>query len=113
MHEINDTEHIVLSADTTLEFDAIQLHIGSASYDHYFDLIISDGLGEITFDQQYDIDFYLASSLLSQDQYVVERLDDGGLRVRFIPEPSSVTLSLLALAGLLTRRRRAAAERRF
>ncbi len=107
MDEINLGEQIILTQGSSLDFDFIQLEIDTATINDYFDLIVSDGFGNITFDQNYDISFYLGGTLLGKSQYVVEELEDGGLRVRFLlPEPSTVTLSLLALTALSARRRR-------
>ncbi len=106
MYELNDHTQITLNSESVFEFNSIEMHIGSAAYDHFYDLIISDGTDDIIVDATYHIDFYLGGILLEKDMYITEILEDGGLRVRFIPEPSSATLSLLALASLLVRRRR-------
>ncbi len=111
MNEINDFEHIVLTPLTSLDFDTVRLDIDRAMIDDYFDLIISDGSGNVnsSFDQTYNVEFYLAGKLLMRDyQYVIEEPnEDGGLRIRFlIPEPSTASLSLVALIALMQRRRR-------
>ncbi len=106
MHGLNGETQVTLNAESVFEFNTIEMHIGYAEYSHYYDLIISDGHGDIVVDGSYEIEFYLAGALLNKDQYITETLADGGLRVRFIPEPSSVTLSLLALTALIARRRR-------
>ncbi len=108
MNEINTGEHIVMEAGAMLDFDTIRLEIGSAERQDYFDLIISDGSGDIVYDTDYTIEFTLGGHLLTQEtQYVVETIEQGGLRVRFlIPEPSTATLSLAALIALFARRRR-------
>ncbi len=106
MHNLNGFTQVILNTDSVFEFNSIEMHIGSASLDHYYDLIISDGTGNIVVDDTYNIDFYLGGALLAKDAYVTEILDDGGLRVLFVPEPSTATLSLLALTALLARRRR-------
>ncbi len=106
MHELNDHTQVTLNSESVFEFNNIEMHIGSATFYHYYDLIISDGTGDILVDDTYNIDFYLGGVLLEKDMYITEILEDGGLRVRFIPEPSSAMLSLLALSALIARRRR-------
>ncbi len=114
MHEINGHEQIVLNPSATLDFDTVRLEIDSATYLDYFDLIISDGTGYVqtSFDQTYNVEFYLGGELLTLNtDYIIQMPDsNGGLRILFIPEPSTATLSLLSLAGLLARRRRKAAH---
>ncbi len=114
-NEINSQEHIVLTPDATLAFDSVKLDINYAVFDDYFDLVISDGTGNIAdlYSSEFNVEFTLGGQLLTQDvDYIVEeRAEDGGLRVRFIgedvvPEPSTATLSLLALTALMARRRR-------
>ncbi len=117
MHDINGTDstshdgkQIVMEAGTTMDFDLVRLEIGHATRDDYFDLIVSDdATGPIVHDiDGYEVEFYLGGALLERNEhYQVSTLDDGGLRIHFIyPEPSTVTLSLVALTGLLARRRR-------
>ncbi len=109
--DINGAEQIVLSPETSLDFDVVRLEIGSAVFEDYFDLIISDGTGNVnaSFNQDYSVEFTLGGVLLTRDvHYVVQEPDsNGGLRILFIaPEPSTTSLSLLALSALLLRRRR-------
>ncbi len=115
MHEINAKEQIILAPDATLDFDIVRLEIDSASGLDYFDLILSDGSGYHIADKyssDYTLEFTLGGNLLTQHiDYEIVDPGDGGLRVLFlnnmpIPEPSSTTLSLLALAALMMRRRR-------
>ncbi len=106
MNDLNGHTQVTLNSESLFEFNNIEMHIGYAAYDHFYDLIISDGMGDIIVDDTYNIDFYLGGVLLEKDMYITEILDDGGLRVRFIPEPSTTSLSLLALTALLARRRR-------
>ncbi len=116
MTEINSLEHIVLAPDATLSFDKIRLEIDTASSSDFFDLIVSDGSGYSIagdYSMDFSVEFTLGGRLLLRDiDYIVaERPEDGGLRIHFtgdsvIPEPSSATLSLLALSALMMRRRR-------
>ncbi len=117
MYEINGTdllthdgEQLVMAAGTQLDFDLVRLEIDRATRDDYFDLIVSDdSAGPIVHDTDgYEVEFYLSGNLLVRgEHYVVSTLEDGGLRIHFIyPEPSTVTLSLIALTGLMARRRR-------
>ncbi len=106
--EINNGEQIIASSGATLALENISLAIDTATSGDVFDLIVSDGLGDITLTpDEYNISFTLAGTLLERGtQYKVQTLPDGGLRILFvIPEPSSVSLSLLSLALLLRRRR--------
>ncbi len=114
-NEINSQEHIVLSPDATLAFDTVQLDIDTAMFNDYFDLVISDGTGSIAdqYSSDFNVEFTLGGRLLTDglDYIVEQRAEDNGLRIRFIgedviPEPSTATLSLLALTALMARRRR-------
>ncbi len=122
MAEINGSaesagHHIVMNSSSTLEFDVIDLNVDSLALGDYYDLIVSDGMGDITLDWDFEINVFTYSvygTLVELDSkyYDILMLPDGGLRVTIIedtiplPEPSTATLSLIALAGLMARRRR-------
>ncbi len=119
MAEINGSEtalghQIVMNGTATLDFDVIDLYVDTLGSGDYYDLIVSDGMGDITLLDDYEINVFTYGGLVELEvgEYSVEELADGGLRVTIhenwvpIPEPSTATLSLLALAGLMARRRR-------
>ncbi len=122
MAEINGTpenagHHIVMNSSSTLEFDVIDLNVDSLALGDYYDLIVSDGNGDITLNWDFEINVFTYSVYgdlveLDAEYYQIVQLEDGGLRVTIVddttplPEPSTATLSLLALAGLMARRRR-------
>ncbi len=122
MAEINGSaesagHHIVMNSSSTLEFDVIDLNVDKLALGDYYDLIVSDGMGDITLDWDFEINVFTYSvfgTLVELDSvyYDIVRLEDGGLRVTItedtipLPEPSTATLSLMALAGLMARRRR-------
>ncbi len=122
MAEINGSEEnaghqIVMNNSATLEYDVVDLYVDKLEIGDYYDLIVSDGQGDITLDWDFEINVFTISLLneyaeLDTNYYDVVKLADGGLRVTIkedivpLPEPSTATLSLLALAGLMARRRR-------
>ncbi len=122
MAEINGSpesagHHIVMSSSSTLDFDVIDLNVDKLEVGDYYDLIVSDGMGDITLNWDFEINVFTYSvygTLVELDSvyYDIVTLPDGGLRVTItedtipLPEPSTATLSLMALAGLMARRRR-------
>ncbi len=117
--DVNNTNHIVASPDTTFSFDKIELNFATANPGDIFEIIVSDGTGQLTIDYDFSktVVFTVDGQQLVQGvdkDFIVRKRADGGIDVEIlihvppplVPEPSTVTLSLVTLSALLARRRR-------
>ncbi len=118
--DVNTTNHIVASPDTVFSFSEIELNFATANPGDIFEIIVSDGTGQLTIDYDFSktVVFTVDGQTLEQGEdkdFIVRRRDDGGIEVEIlihvpppppVPEPSTATLSLIALASFLRRRRR-------
>ncbi len=115
---LGGANHIIANAGTSFSFSKIDLNFGSAYIGDIFEIIIGDGSGMLTID--YDLTdlskitiLQINGRELTTDEYEIRRrTSDGGIEVEIlrdfppVPEPSTITLSLIALSALLARRRR-------
>ncbi len=100
----------------TLDADTFNAVAGYWSGGDYFDIVLDFGDANVTYDgctvqvylynEDYTDSYILTAGSVSGTSAAVG--SDGSFLVVTIPEPSTATLSLLALAGLLARRRRKA-----
>ncbi len=111
----NGGNQIVMDTSSQLSFSTLELHFAEANPGDLFNLIVSnDGVGIVDIDWTTTTIFALAGKYLEYGtEYVVHALPDGGVQVEIlirvdppIPEPATATLSIIALMGLLGRRRR-------
>ncbi len=115
---LGGTNHIIANAGTSFSFSKIELNFGAAYIGDIFEIIVGDGSGMLTIN--YDLTdlskitiLQVNGRRLTDDEYEIRRrTSDGGIEVEIlrdfppVPEPSTVTLSLIALASFLCRRRR-------
>ncbi len=137
MYDVNDGgKQIIADATTSFDFDNIELNFETARAGDFFDLIVAEeGVTSLKLDTSFEaVVFAVGERALKENEFAVFFLDENGneikvadidaalgdgstltgLRVRiltneFIPEPSTVALSLIACIGMLMRRRRAIA----